>query len=71
MLSLRDTERPWPVDLDLANGPTRLALQGALLDPVAFKGANIHLRLSGPDMGLLEPLVGFPIPKTPPFPDRR
>ena len=37
------------------------------MDPVAFKGANVRLRLNGPDMSLLEPLVGFPIPKTPAY----
>ncbi len=64
LLSLRDAEHPWPVRLDIANGPTRVALDGTLLDPVAFKGADVVLKFSGPDMGLLEPLVGFPIPKT-------
>jgi uncharacterized protein involved in outer membrane biogenesis len=67
LLSLRDPDHPWPVELNIANGPTRVALQGTLTDPVAFKGANVRLRFSGPDMGLLEPLVGFPIPKTPPY----
>lgn len=64
LLSLRDADHPWPVDLNLANGPTRVALKGTLRDPLAFKGADVQLRFSGPDMGLLEPLVGFPIPKT-------
>ena len=67
MLSLRDPQDPWPIDLTLANGPTHVALDGTLEDPVAFKGAKIELRLSGPDMGLLEPLVGFPVPKTPAY----
>jgi uncharacterized protein involved in outer membrane biogenesis len=67
LLSLRDAEHPWPVDLNVRNGPTRVALDGTLRDPVAFKGANVRLRFSGPDMGLLEPLVGFPIPKTPAY----
>ena len=67
LLSLRDHEHPWPIDLALANGPTRVALDGTLEDPVAFKGANVRLRFSGPDMALLEPLVGFPIPKTPAY----
>jgi uncharacterized protein involved in outer membrane biogenesis len=64
LLSLRDAGDPWPVDLNVANGPTRVALKGTLRDPLAFKGADVQLRFSGPDMGLLEPLVGFPIPKT-------
>ena len=64
LLSLRDADHPWPVDLNLANGPTHVMLHGTLRDPVAFKGADVRLQFSGPDMGLLEPLVGFPIPKT-------
>jgi len=64
LLSLRDADHPWPVDLNVANGPTKVALKGTLRDPLAFKGADVQLRFSGPDMGLLEPLVGFPIPKT-------
>jgi uncharacterized protein involved in outer membrane biogenesis len=67
LLSLRDTQHPWPVDLSLANGPTRVALNGTIQDPLAFGGADVRLRFSGPDMGLLEPLVGFPIPKTPAY----
>jgi uncharacterized protein involved in outer membrane biogenesis len=64
LLSLRDAQNPWPVDLNVENGPTRVALKGTLRDPLAFKGANVRLQFSGPNMGLLEPLVGFPIPKT-------
>jgi AsmA family protein len=64
LLSLRDADHPWPVELNIANGPSRVSLGGTLQDPVAFKGANVRLQFSGPDMGLLEPLVSFPIPKT-------
>jgi uncharacterized protein involved in outer membrane biogenesis len=67
LLSLRDTQHPWPVDLNVANGPTRVTLNGTIRDPLAFHGADLKLRLSGPDMGLLEHLVGFPIPKTPAY----
>ncbi len=67
LLSLRDPRNPWPINLTLANGSTHVALEGTLQDPIALKGAKIDLRFSGPDMGLLEPLVGFPVPKTPPY----
>jgi uncharacterized protein involved in outer membrane biogenesis len=67
LLSLRDSRNPWPINLTLSNGPTHVALEGTLEDPVALKGAKIDLRFSGPDMGLLEPLVGFPVPKTPAY----
>jgi uncharacterized protein involved in outer membrane biogenesis len=67
LLALRDADHPWPVDMNLSNGPTRVALNGTLRDPVAFQGADVRLRLRGPDMALLEPFVGFPIPKTPAY----
>jgi uncharacterized protein involved in outer membrane biogenesis len=64
LLSLRDPDKPWPVDLTIANGPTKVMLNGTLRDPLAFKGADVRLQVSGPDMALLEPLLGVPIPKT-------
>ena len=67
LLSLRDAKNPWPVELNVENGPTHVSLDGTLQDPVAFQGADVRLKFSGPDMGLLEPLVGFPIPKTPAY----
>jgi AsmA family protein len=67
LLTLRDKKSPWPVDLNLANGPSRVALDGTIDDPTAFQGANLKLRFSGPDLSLLEHLVGFPIPKTPAY----
>ncbi|ONG52745.1 membrane assembly protein AsmA [Pseudoroseomonas deserti] len=67
VLSLRNAEDPWPIKLDLANGPTRVALEGTLSDPLRFAGANIRLRLEGPDMARLTPLTGVPIPPTPAY----
>ena len=67
LLSLQDASKPYPVDLHVANGPTRVALTGTIQDPLAFQGANLTLELSGPDMALLLPLTGIAIPKTPPY----
>lgn len=67
LLSLRDIHHPWPVELNVANGPTRVTLDGSIRDPLAFQGADLKLAFSGPDMGLLEHLVGFPIPQTPAY----
>jgi uncharacterized protein involved in outer membrane biogenesis len=64
LLSLRDAKNPWPVELNVENGPTNVSLDGTLQDPVALAGADVRFQLGGPDMGMLEPLVGFPIPKT-------
>ena len=67
LLSLRDAATPYPVNLQLANGPTHISLVGTVKDPIAFAGADLKLDLAGPDMALLFPLTGVPIPKTPSY----
>ncbi len=67
LLSLRDASHPYPIDLHLANGPTRVSLVGTVQNPLSFAGARVRATFSGPDMSLLYPLTGVPIPATPPF----
>jgi len=67
LLSLRDAAQPYPVNLQLANGPTKGSLVGTVQNPLSFAGAVLKLELAGPDMSLLLPLTGVAIPKTPPF----
>lgn len=67
LLSLRDGDKPYPVDLKVVNGPTRVTLVGTVQDPLAFKGVDLKLDLAGPDMSLLLPLTGIAIPKTPAY----
>jgi hypothetical protein len=67
LLSLRDGKNPYPIDLQLANGPTKVSLVGTVQNPLSFAGAAVKLKLSGPDMARLYPLTGVPIPQTPPY----
>ena len=67
LLSLRDEAQPYPLDLQVANGPTKISVVGTIKDPLAFGGANLKLDLAGPDMSMLLPLTGVAIPKTPPY----
>jgi uncharacterized protein involved in outer membrane biogenesis len=67
LLTLRDAAHPYPIDLRLENGPTRVSLAGTVQNPLKFAGTNVKLKFSGPDMSLLYPLTGVPIPQTPPF----
>jgi uncharacterized protein involved in outer membrane biogenesis len=67
LLALRDAATPYPVDLQLDNGPTRITLKGHISDPLALKGADLNLVLAGPNMELLLPLTGIATPKTPPY----
>jgi len=67
ILNLREASRPWPVEMRLENGPTSLALAGTLQDPLHLRGADLRLELAGADMSRLRPLIGVPLPETPPF----
>ncbi|WP_240759739.1 AsmA family protein [Lichenicoccus roseus] len=67
LLTLQDRGRPYPVDLHVANGPTHVSLEGEIDQPLTFGGARLKLVFTGPDMALLLPLTGVPIPHTPPF----
>ncbi len=67
LLSIRDAQHPYPIDLHLANGPTKVSLVGTVQNPLNFAGARLKLSVSGPDMSQTYPLTGIPIPQTPPF----
>ncbi|MBV8397464.1 MAG: AsmA family protein, partial [Acetobacteraceae bacterium] len=53
LLSLRDKNRPWPIQLQLRNGQTTLSVAGTLQEPLQLKGANIKLEVAGQDMAQL------------------
>jgi uncharacterized protein involved in outer membrane biogenesis len=67
VLALRDTEQPYPLDLDIAFGATKLKAKGTVHDPFKWTGANVDLTLSGPNMSDIYPLLGIPGPPTPPY----
>jgi len=67
LLSVLDAAHPYPVDLSVHNGPTEASLKGTLIDPMRFAGAKLALHFAGPDMALLYPLTGIPIPHTPSY----
>jgi len=67
VLGLRDPKDRYPVDLKLAHGATKVSLQGTLLEPLKFAGAELKLELSGDDLAALYPLTGIPLAPTPPY----
>lgn len=67
LLSLRDPARPYPVDLEAANGETHIALRGTVERPMDLGGANLALDLKGRDLADLYPLTGIPLAPTPAY----
>jgi AsmA family protein len=48
LLSLRDATMPYPVDLQVANGPTHVKLVGTVQDPLKFAGTDLKLSWLAP-----------------------
>ncbi len=67
LLSVMSRAHPYPVDLRVENGATRVTLLGTIQDPVHFAGADLRLELTGRSMSDLFPLTGIPIPPTPEY----
>jgi uncharacterized protein involved in outer membrane biogenesis len=44
-----------------------MTVKGKVQDPFEFKGGDVMLTLSGPDMSRIFPLLGIPGPPTPPY----
>ena len=67
LLGLRDPAKPYPVDLEASHGDTRLEIKGSVLEPQTLGGARLRMKLAGTDMATLFPLLGVPLPATPPY----
>ncbi len=67
VLMLRDTDQPYPLELEVSFGGTKLKMKGTVQDPFKWTGANVDLTLSGPNLSDIYPLLGIPGPPTPPY----
>jgi hypothetical protein len=67
LLSLRNPDKPYPVDLAARNGATEVTVKGTIQDPSSFGGANIDVRLKGDNMAQLSDLIAVPLAPTGPY----
>jgi uncharacterized protein involved in outer membrane biogenesis len=67
LLSLRDTEHPYPIKASGVLGDTKASIDGTLLDPLHLKGEELSFKLEGSDLAQLYPIIGVPIPPTPAY----
>lgn len=67
LLGLRDAAQPYRVEAAMAHGATKLGLKGSVAQPSTLGGATLRLTLAGADLGALFPLLGVPLPATPPY----
>lgn len=67
VLALRDESRPFPLQVDVRIGDTRLALVGTLTDPLHLAALDVRLWLQGASLSNLYPILGVTLPDTPPY----
>ncbi|AJG20486.1 AsmA family protein [Cupriavidus basilensis] len=70
VLSLRDTQAPFPLQADVRVGNTRAVVEGTLTNPAHLGALDMHLQLSGDNMAKLYALTGIVLPSTPPYETR-
>jgi uncharacterized protein involved in outer membrane biogenesis len=64
---LRDTERPYAVDVSTQLGRMRLHGKGTITDPVKMTGLDVQLTVEGENAAELYRYLGIPAPQTPPY----
>jgi uncharacterized protein involved in outer membrane biogenesis len=67
MLSLRSKNTPFPLQVDVRNGTTRVRIDGTLQDPLNLGGLDVRLRFAGDTLANLYGLTGVLLPDTPPY----
>lgn len=67
MLALQNDDKPYPVDLDVLIGKTHGAFKGSIDRPLALRGLDIDMHIQGPNLEALFPVLGVPLPATPPY----
>src|SRR5690606_36932801 len=66
-LELQQTDKPYRINLRATAGATRAHARGTLVNPFRFRSFDLRMALSGQDLEDLYPLLGIPLPPTPPY----
>jgi uncharacterized protein involved in outer membrane biogenesis len=67
ILSLRDSSKPYPLDVQLRAGQTVFAARGTVTDPIQMAGIDLVLDVKGDSLSKIFPLTGIPLPPTRPY----
>lgn len=67
ILSLRDNDEPYPVEVEAMLGDTEVTGRGTVQDPIELTGVDLALTLKGGSLRGLFSALGLTAPETPPF----
>ena len=58
---------PFPIEIDLKAGQTRLRAHGTVVELADLDGLDAEFEMRGQDLGRLYPALGIALPRTPPY----
>lgn len=67
LVSLRDTDQPYPVDLRLTVGATEIRIDGEIDNPLRGQDMAVNVALKGKSLTDVFPILAIPLPETPPY----
>lgn len=67
LVALRQAEVPYPLTLEAQAGETLVKIEGTFLQPLQFKGFDMHFVIEGPNPEQLSQMLGVPLPSLPPY----
>lgn len=67
VLALRNSDKPYPIELTAQSGDTHVHLAGTIDHPDQFSGADLRLQLQGQDLADLYKLFKLPLQPSPPY----
>ena len=66
-LELRDSEKPYHIDMRATAGATHAHIKGDLIAPMQMEDINLFFALSGHNLADLHKLLGIVLPDSPPY----
>ena len=67
LLDVRDPDTPYQLQLTSEVVDSDIRIEGSVLRPLALRGMDLRLALSGPNPHRLTRLLGVPLPELPPY----
>lgn len=67
LIALRDTDRPYPVDLRLNVGETEIQIDGEIGNPMSMQDMAVDVAMKGKSLADIFPILAIPLPETPPY----
>ena len=67
VLALNDATTPYPLNVDIQLGLTKLHAVGTVTSLLHFNAVDLNIALKGSSLDQLYPLIGIPFPRTPAY----